>query len=524
MEAPRISRDAGDTVTRRSILAGAAGSAGLLGASFGGGLALTSSSRSGAAATRATTRAATMAKTDFDWDNGNAAYSIVVQQGDPVLLQYMQGSDASLVVRYTTLLENAWFDAIAPYHPTAIGVYSNLGRRPSSEASTNRNKNIAILYATYQIMNFLLPQANAKWRAMLTGVGLNPDDSQENKTTPIGIGNLAGKAVAAARTEDGSNQLGDAGGWKYNRQPLRDYTGYQPVNTAYELRNPSRWQPALKEVAGNGGAFTIQQFVTPQFRQMKPYTYTDPSKYLLAPPVNSDYHGNMAGYKQQADEVLARSAALDDMLKMKAEVFNDKFLALGESVGIAATNAHLDFDGFIHLHLATAIAAFDANIACWYNKYHYDAVRPFSAIPYIYGNNAVTSWGGVGVGTVHDMPATQWTSYISVADHPEYPSTSTTLCEAHAQAARRFLGTDNVDLNFTFPKGSSVVEPGITPAADLTVHFDNWTDFAHDCGQARLNGGVHFASAVNAGYSLGPQFGDMAYEFVMNHINGNVSS
>jgi hypothetical protein len=40
---------------------------------------------------------------------------------------------------------------------------------------------------------------------MLRSVGLDPDDNQENTITPIGIGNLAGNAVVAAREHDGMN-------------------------------------------------------------------------------------------------------------------------------------------------------------------------------------------------------------------------------------------------------------------------------------------------------------------------------
>jgi hypothetical protein len=59
--------------------------------------------------------------------------------------------------------------------------------------------NIACLYAAYRVVNSLLPKRNAEWRAMLTGAGLNPDDVPEDLTTPLGIGNRAGKAVVAAR-------------------------------------------------------------------------------------------------------------------------------------------------------------------------------------------------------------------------------------------------------------------------------------------------------------------------------------
>ena len=69
----------------------------------------------------------------FDFDTGNAPIEVVIPAVIPALVQTTTLNDAPLVLRHTTLITNAWFDAIAPYHPAAIGVYSRLGRRPASE-------------------------------------------------------------------------------------------------------------------------------------------------------------------------------------------------------------------------------------------------------------------------------------------------------------------------------------------------------------------------------------------------------
>lgn len=45
------------------------------------------------------------------------------------------------------------------------------------------------------------------------------------------------------------NQLGDEGGRIYNRRPYEDYTGYAPINTPWEVKNASRWQPRYRAVA-----------------------------------------------------------------------------------------------------------------------------------------------------------------------------------------------------------------------------------------------------------------------------------
>ena len=201
------------------------------------------------------------AAAQFNFDTGNSGIEVIIPAVIPALAQTTTLNDAPIILRHTTLITNAWFDAIAPYHPTAVGVYSRLGRRPPAEAATNRNKNIAMFYASYRLLNRLMPRFAGNWRAMMESVGLNPDDTGTDPRTPIGIGNRAGNAVAAAREQDGMNQLGDEGGKRYNLRPYEDYTGYQPVNTPYELRDASRWQPLLN-TPGNG-TFTAQQLCQP---------------------------------------------------------------------------------------------------------------------------------------------------------------------------------------------------------------------------------------------------------------------
>jgi hypothetical protein len=455
----------------------------------------------------------------FGFDNGNAVTEVVFPalahvQGETISAD---GSDITLIVDHAMLLELAWFDAIAPYNPRAVGIFSNLGRRPASE-DTNRNKNTAVIYASYRILNRIIPQFSADWRSMMSAVGLDPNDGQENTETAAGLGNLAARRVLEARGEDGTNRFGDEGRLRYNTQPYADYTGYVPVNTAYRLRDPSRWQPNV--VSNKHGVFSVQQFVTPQMGSVKPITYDDPGRFALAPPVNSDVH-NLAGYRRQADEVLAASAGLTDVQKMTAETFNDKFLAIGfAATGAAVAQKGLDVEQTVHFVATVEIAIFDVTIAVWYEKARFDAVRPFSAIRYLYGDRRVRAWGGPGKGTVDDITGNEWRSYLNTANHPEYPSGSTALCLAYAQAARRYFGTDAIRIAVNWPAGSSKVEPGITPARDLTLSWNTWPAFAHDCGISRFWGGVHFRSSIENMAGFAPQFGERAYTFVERKLDG----
>lgn len=463
---------------------------------------------------------------EYDLDTGNAVQDLIIG-GPGALPTALAPMDASVVIRITHLGQNAWFDAIAPYHPTAVGIYSDLGRRPPGERATNRHRNIALLYATARVLRHALPQLTQVWRDLLLSAGLDPDDDSEDRTSPVGIGNLAGQAVIAHRQRDGMNQLGDAGGRRYHPRPYADYLGYAPVNTAYDLHDPGRWQPALtphRRRLGAGppsdyGAWTVQQFITPQWRVTRPYSYDDPAEFRVPPPRASD-PDNRRAYRRQAEEVLEAQAALTGEQKMAAELFDNKFLSLGMGVSDAAVHHGLDLDGWVHLFMTASTATFDTGIAVWNDKHRYDAVRPFSAIRHLYGGSEITAWGGPGLGTVDDLPGAEWRSYLNVGDHPEYPSGSAAFCAAQAQAARRFLDSDEMGYSHRYARGASLVEPGLTPATDLEMSFATWTEFAETCALSRLWGGVHFRTAIEVVEETGRRIGDRAYAYVRRHIDG----
>lgn len=453
----------------------------------------------------------------FDFDSGDASVEVVVPNVVSGVYDAVGSGNATFVLRITTFVTNAWFDSTAPYHDTAVGIYSSLGRRPASEVKTNRNMNIAIVHASYHVLMSLLPEQEPRWRNMMLDVGLNPDSTSVDMTSPEGIGNLSGKAIIATRINDGMNQLGDAGGKKYNRIPYSDYTNYRPQNTAYELRRPSRWQPRLHEKTR--GTFAIQKFVTPHFKNVTPYSVKSSSIFRSPPPLESKVW-NYAAYENQARVVLEHSASLNDERKMKAELFSDRFRSFGYSAIHITGQENQSFFDWIHYDFMLNVAAFDTAIAIWQEKYRHDSVRPFSAISFIYGDSYVSAWGGVGEGTVSDLRGKDWNSYIEVPDHPAYPSSIASLCSAHAAISRMFFESDKLTWNVFHAKGSSEVEPGITPSNDISSTFETWTDWETDCGESRLWGGVQFPASISAGQSIGKEIAKHSFDFILSHMLG----
>lgn len=453
----------------------------------------------------------------FDLNTGVAPLEVIVPTVVPVVFQRVSPAamDATLVLRITTLITTAWFDSIAPYHPTAVGVYSSIGRRPEAE-STLYNKNVATAYASYRVLVNVLPSATNVWRGMLQGIGLDPDDNQQNIDNPIGIGNLAGSSVAAARENDGMNQLGNEGGVIYNRKRFADYTGYQPENSAYHLKKAGRWQPDI--VSLDEGLFLVQQHVTPQMSLTDTFTNLDLNSFSTPRP--KDSQPGPPRYKQQVDTVLAASANMTDEQKMTAELYDNKLLSLGFVALFIAQSRNLSFDEFVQYDFLVNLAAFDTAVVVWKEKLKWDAVRPFSAVRHVYGDAPVTAWGGPGQGTVSNIPASQWRPYLQTADHSEYPSGSAAFCAAHAEASRLFLGTDELGWTVPQPAGSSRIEPGVTPQQDINLHWATWSDFEDDCGLSRFWAGVHFMPSIDVARPLGHTVGQKAYEFVQAHING----
>lgn len=465
-------------------------------------------------------RPAAQALPPFNLDTGVAPIEVIAPMIVQALLQQTAPNDAPIILRHTTMAAHSWFDAIAPYHPTAIGVSSHLPRRPPAER-TQRNKNIAMVYSSYRVMNSLMPRYAATWRAMVVAAGLNPDDNSEDLTTAVGIGNVAGRRVAADREHDGMNQLGDEGGQTYNRRPYEDYTGYEPVNTPQTLYNPSRWQPLI---GTNGiGNFTSQIFVTPQWGRTRPYSYDSPAR-MNAPRPSASNVRNFGAYKAQADEVRDVQAHLTDAQKALAEFFDHKLNSLGFAAFFMIQSRNLSLDDLVIYDFLTNMAAFDGGIAIWKEKYQFDAVRPTTAIRYLYGNRRITGWAGPGKGIVDDLPAKEWRSYLNTGNHPEYPSGSACFCAAHAQASRRYFGSDAFGLAVPVAAGSSLVEPGLTPASPVTLGpWDTFTAFETDCAESRVLGGVHFRAAVVEGANLCRPVGDKAFEFLDRHVRGVVT-
>lgn len=411
------------------------------------------------------------------------------------------------------MLHTAMFDAWAAYDPQAVA--TQLGdslQRPTQE-NTVFNKSEAISYAAYRTLVDLFPSQIDLFKGVMAQLGYDPNNTSQDTTKPSGIGNVSAQALLDFRHKDGSNQLNG----------YVDTTGYQPVNTADRVTDPSRWQPLRTPLNDPNGQ--VQKYLTPQWGNITPFGLTSGSEFR--PPAPAEF--GTPEYEQQAKQVLDESANLSDRQKAIAEYWEDgpgtsfppgTWMTFGQFV--SQRDAHtLDEDVKMFFILGNAVS--DAGIAAWDAKKFYDSERPITAIRTLFKGQPVQAWGGPGKGT-QTIDGGDWVPYqaknVVTPNFPEYVSGHSTFSAAAAQVLKQFTGSDAFGNSFTVKAGNSRFEPGTNPSTDVTLSWATFSDAADEAGLSRRYGGIHFEQGDLEGRKLGRKVGTTVWDRAQFFITG----
>ena len=419
-----------------------------------------------------------------------------------------------MVARALAMVQTSVFDAWAAYDDKAVG--TRLGaslRRPANERTLS-NKSIAIAYAAHTVLISLLPAQKDTTDLWLRSNGGDPGNNSVDPSTPAGVGHLAAKAILDYRADDGSNQ---ANGYA-------DNSGYVSVNTATVLNDATKWQP-LTVPDGKGG-FTIQKYLGAHWGLVRPFALTRGSQFrppFAAPAPDSEK------YAEDVDETLSYSENLTDAQKVIAEYWADgpnsstppgHWNELAQVVSIRRGHT-LDQD--VQLFFLVANAVFDAGIAAWDAKRAYESVRPITAVRYLMQGKSISSWAGPFQGT-RRISGQNWQPYQAATfvtpPFPEFVSGHSTFSAAAAEVLKRFQRSDFFPYAVTIPAGSSLFEPGLVPARDLTLSWSTFSEAADEAGLSRRYGGIHFVDADLEGRKLGRLVGASVWEAASGFING----
>ncbi len=459
--------------------------------------------------------------------------------GDPLVVTwneaFLQAVRAStlgppMVARALAVAHTCIYDAWAAYDDRAVG--TRLGgslRRPPAER-TRGNIEQAISFAAYRAGADLFPASvSSLFIPLMHSLGYDEQELSTDVSTPVGIGNVAAQAVLDFRHHDGANQLGDEPGGIAG-VPYSDYTGFVSANSPMDIRlpfdpatvhDPNSWQP-LRYVDATGKLVT-QGFVGAQWGQVTAFALT-PASQLRSSSGPARY--GSADYVVQAQELLQLSAGLTDEQKMIAEYWADgthTALPPGHWCAIAQYVSRRDGHGRsqhglerdVKLFFALTNTLLDASCCAWDNKRVFHSVRPVTAIRYMFNGQPVRAWAGPYHGT-QDIDGGSWVPYqpttFPTPPFPEYSSGHSSFSAAAAEILMLFTGSDRFGASVTLPAGSSQVEPGAVPAADLTLSWTTFSDAADQAGISRRYGGIHFRQGDLDARAAGRAVGQLTWQ------------
>lgn len=227
---------------------------------------------------------------------------------------------------------------------------------------------------------------------------------------------------------------------------------------------------------------------------MKPMVLDSCSQFTPARPPQFSKDTNSVFYKNLA-EVYAISKNLTDEQKEIARYWDDnpfviehsghlmfgnkKITPGGHWMGITAIAAKMtkaDPVKIAQSYALTAIALYDAFIACWDEKYRSNVIRPITVI---------NEWIEPG-----------WASFLQTPPFPEYTSGHSTITASASTVLAKLYGN-----NFAFQDTSDLRYIG------MQRHFNSFQEAAAEASISRVYGGIHYRSGVDVGADQGKQVG-----------------
>ncbi len=324
------------------------------------------------------------------------------------------------------------------------------------------------------------PRAAAIAAAHRALVELNPDqaaglDAQRGaalaavadgpaKDAGIAVGEAAADAVLANRSDDGTNT-------NPPHAPGTEPGDWRPT--------PPDFLPAFRPGLGQVNTFAIESGA--QFRVPPP------------PALGS------ARYARDFNEV-RRVGAVDSTARPPDRADDARFYAVNDAVQVyfPAARQVSQAQGRTLAENARSfallgMAMFDATVACFESKYHYDFWRPVTAIR---------------LGDRDGNPRTEadpnWSSFVPTPPFPSYPSAAASFGAAARRVLERMFGPDGHTITLASP---------LVP--DVALHYTSWKQITDDVDDARVYGGVHYRSDVREGARQGERVGSNVLRHVL---------
>jgi membrane-associated phospholipid phosphatase/methionine-rich copper-binding protein CopC len=315
----------------------------------------------------------------------------------------------------------------------------------------------AIAAAAHATLTNLMPAANSTFDAVYEEALLKIADG-EAKQRGLEIGRQAAATILVARKNDGSNRT-------VTRAPGTKPGEYRPT--------PPDFTPAFFAHWGN----------------VTPFVLKSPAQFRPVPPPAVKSAQALADLKEVKTIGAEKSATrTDEQSEIARFWYENSTLGWNRITREVAIAQQLDVVENARLFALVNLAMADGFIGGFEAKYHYNYWRPASAI--------------------REAGDSLWINYLWTPPVPDYPSTHTVLGASAAAVLERFFGTDFV--NFTMTSGA--------PYPGITRKFWSFSEAARENGASRVLAGIHFSTAVNAGYLQGSQIGTLVFEQALRPV------
>ena len=361
------------------------------------------------------------------------------------------------------MTQGAVYDAVNATEPKHYRPYL-LNRRVGANAS----KEAAAATAAYRVLSSIVSGvppgiAFPNRASLLTMLAAERDASRGAipaspfKRQGEVAGNAAADAMIAARQNDG----------RYGASQWHPDTR---VGHWWPLIDPVTMLPALDPTPWVGG--------------VRPFMLTSPSQFRTAGPNAL----SSAAWAKDYNEVKA-IGALNSATRLPDQTHNAVFwqsnggpALLWNDVAddlVESPSHSLDMADSARLLAMMNLAAADAGINVWNDKYHYDFWRPWNAIPRALedGNDATS-------------PDGSWTALLT-APYPEHPSGHIGLDTPALRVLQMFYG-DNVPFGVTSSRFGGETRP-----------FSHFSAALAEIVEARIWAGLHYRTADVQSVTLG---------------------
>jgi hypothetical protein len=370
------------------------------------------------------------------------------------------------------MVQGAVYDAvnaITPKHHRPYLLKRRFGNTASDEAAVATAaylvlKNIvetvpqSIAFPTRET---LLASLASQYQAAKNGIPASPF-----KNMGIAAGTAAAHAMIDARKDDG--RFGPS---QFVPNP-----------------NPEFWDP----VAPNG---TTAQDPTPWVGGVEPFLMQSSSQFRSGGPPALD----SSAYAADVNEVKALGG--DGVVTPSARTATQTYIAKWwQSSPIASwndvarqliTRNHLDASDSARLLAMQNLAAADAAINTWNDKYHFNRWRPFQAVR-----------GAAQDGNPATTPDPTWTPLIS-APYPDHVSGHLGQDGSHTGVLRMFFGDAPAG-------GYQITSSFVNPGGPATRSFSSFDQAVDEIVEARIWAGLHFRTADVQGRQLGANVANFA--------------